>query len=107
MLLQEVLSSQGLLEKEASWRKILGFLPDETLRAELHASWAARRQAGTPEVNVLRWQQLEHEVAKVTVQLRSPHRGWQPWVQMLGAVLARLAMVTTECKRKPHVLLRA
>ena len=44
---------------------MLAFLPDETLRAELHTSWAAKGQADDPEVNVLRWQQLEQELAKV------------------------------------------
>ena len=60
-----MLPCQGLLSVEASWQKVLAFLPDETLRADLHTSWAAKGQTDGPEVNVLRWQQLEQEVAKV------------------------------------------
>ena len=50
---------------ETSWQKVLACLPDETLRADLHTSWAAKGQADDPAVNELRWQQLEQEVAKV------------------------------------------
>ncbi|XP_020108533.1 DNA primase small subunit [Ananas comosus] len=59
---EKLLRSQNLLASEERCQKILGFIPDESVAAELLDKWQGNRRSSISkeDVNVVRWDQLKH-----------------------------------------------
>ena len=65
MLLQRVLPEQELLDSREQWQAVLKFFGDDEIAPKLDGMWASTGRQPAEDMNIVRWRELQQEVAKI------------------------------------------